>query len=221
MRADDLFKAMNGIDEKFLEESENTENGRNKILKIRRYVVVAACACFAIAIGLYVPNAFRMGRSDLAYEESFETAEESNDAIYDEKSEGAALEVEGEAASDSIYAYNISLYINDEYVDVSWEDNEAVNAIKEVLVDGDITLEMSPYGGFEVYSKIDLSIPAQDEQLTAESGDIVLYNGDTFAVLYDSNTADYTKLGKIYNLSNEELKELLENESVTIALRLE
>ena len=66
--------------------------------------------------------------------------------------------------------------------------------------------------------EIGISIPSDDKQLTTIPGDIVLYSDDKLVVFYGSNSWSYTKLGKITNKTESELKNMLEKENTTITL---
>ena len=48
----------------------------------------------------------------------------------------------------------------------------------------------------------------------------MLYNGNQLVVFYGSNSWSYTRLGKIQNLSEAELKEFLSNGDVTIKIAI-
>lgn len=112
----------------------------------------------------------------------------------------------------------LTLKIGDTLVDVSWLDNESVNALKKLSKDG-LTINMNKYGGFEQVGSIGSSLPSNDTRITASAGDIVLYSSNQIVIFYDSNTWAYTKLGHI-NLSKSELTDLLGDEDVVITLNL-
>ena len=105
-------------------------------------------------------------------------------------------------------------------VEVIWEDNESVAALKELARDG-LHIQMSMYGGFEQVGPIGQSLPREDRQTTTQAGDIVLYAGNQLVVFYGSNSWAYTRLGKIADKSASELSELLGNGDVVITLTLE
>ena len=114
---------------------------------------------------------------------------------------------------------NMNLYIDNQKVDVTWEDNDSIKELNKLAESG-LSISMSMYGGFEQVGSIGQSIARNDVQMTTQSGDIVLYSGNQLVVFYGSNSWSYTKLGKI-NLSQKELEELLGNGDVTITLALE
>ena len=114
----------------------------------------------------------------------------------------------------------LRMKINDTPVEVDWEDNESVAALKELAADG-LTIRMSMYGGFEQVGAIGEYLPSRDEQTSASSGDIVLYSGDQLVVFYGRNAWAYTRLGHITDKTPEEMRELLGNGDVTIILSVE
>lgn len=105
-------------------------------------------------------------------------------------------------------------------VSVEWEDNEAVQALKELCQTQPLTIAMSMYGGFEQVGSIGTDLPANDVQTTTAAGDIVLYSGNQMVVFYGSNSWAYTRLGHITDKTPEELTQLLSNGNVTIALNV-
>ena len=108
--------------------------------------------------------------------------------------------------------------IGDTPVSVDWEDNESVEALKDLCSNQPLTIQMSMYGGFEQVGNIGADLPQNDEQTTTSSGDIVLYSGDQIVVFYGSNTWAYTRLGHITDKTQSELKELLSNGNITVTL---
>ena len=103
-------------------------------------------------------------------------------------------------------------------VSVEWEDNESVKELKKMAENGEITISMSMYGGFEQVGPLGANISRQDIQMTTEPGDIVLYSGNQIVVFYGSNSWAYTRLGKIRGMTDGELKNLLGNGNVTMKI---
>ena len=103
-------------------------------------------------------------------------------------------------------------------VEVAWEDNEAVEALRELCKDQALTIDMSMYGGFEQVGSIGSTLPQSDVQTTTSAGDIMLYSGDQMVVFYGSNTWAYTPLGHITDKTQAELTQLLSNGNVTVTL---
>lgn len=62
------------------------------------------------------------------------------------------------------------------------------------------------------------ALPSEDTSITAQAGDVLLYNSNTICVFYASNRYSYTRIGKVQNMSNDELEELLSGKSLTFTL---
>lgn len=114
----------------------------------------------------------------------------------------------------------LKMMIGSTPVAVSWEDNDAVEALKVLCQNAPLTIPMSMYGGFEQVGSIGAELPQDDVQMTTSAGDIVLYAGDQLVVFYGSNTWAYTRLGHISDQTEQELTALLSNGDVTITLTL-
>lgn len=105
-------------------------------------------------------------------------------------------------------------------VAVSWEDNEAVQALRGLCAEQPLTISMSMYGGFEQVGSIGTNLPANDVQTTTAAGDIVLYSGNQMVVFYGSNSWAYTRLGHITDQSADGMAQLLSNGDTTITISL-
>ena len=116
---------------------------------------------------------------------------------------------------------SITMKINDEEMTVTWEDNESVEALADLVSGSPLTIDMSMYGGFEQVGAIGTDLPSNDTNITTEPGDIVLYTGNNMVVFYGSNSWSYTMLGHIENKSADELKDLLGSNDVKITLSAE
>ncbi|MCC8159917.1 MAG: hypothetical protein LIO53_01115 [Oscillospiraceae bacterium] len=99
-------------------------------------------------------------------------------------------------------------------------DNSSAAAFVELLKDGDITIEMSDYGNFEKVGSLGTTLPRNDEQITTEAGDLILYQGNSITIYYDTNSWNFTRLGKIENVTGEELKAALGSGDVTVTFSL-
>lgn len=108
----------------------------------------------------------------------------------------------------------LKLYIDDIEINVTWENNASVNALKELET---ITVNMHQYGGFEQVGSIGKTITSNDKQITTNPGDIVLYSSNQIVIFFGSNTWSYTKLGHLI-LNQDELNNLLDKESVVVRI---
>lgn len=114
----------------------------------------------------------------------------------------------------------ISLSVNNIPVSVLWEENKSVEELFSLVENGAITVNTERYGGFEQVGSLPQSITSDDVQMTTTTGDIVLYNGNSIVLFYDSNSWAYTKLGRIDGMSEEEIKKLLDVKRLEITISL-
>ena len=112
----------------------------------------------------------------------------------------------------------LQMTIGNTPVEVAWEENEAVQSLKELCRNEPLTIAMSMYGGFEQVGSIGTNLPANDVQTTTSAGDIVLYSGNQMVVFYGSNTWAYTRLGHITDQSAEGMAQLLSNGDTNITI---
>ena len=114
----------------------------------------------------------------------------------------------------------LKITVNGTELIATLEDNSSAQALTELLKQGDITVDMSDYGNFEKVGDLPQSLPKNDEKITTVPGDIILYQGNKITIYYDENTWDFTKLGHIDNITQEELKTLLGNGDVSVSFSI-
>ena len=110
--------------------------------------------------------------------------------------------------------------VGDTELTATLADNSSAQALVELLKQGDITIDMSDYSNFEKVGELPESLPTNDEQLDTDYGDLILYLGHRFVIYYDKNSWNFTKLGHIDNITQEELKAILGEGDVTVTLSL-
>jgi len=105
---------------------------------------------------------------------------------------------------------------------VTLTNNSTTQALVAKLQEASVTVTLNSSGGFEIWGALGFSLPTSNEQINAQSGDIVLYNGSNICMFYGTNSWNYTLLGKIDGLSESELRTFLKagesNISVTLSL---
>ncbi|MDE7182259.1 MAG: hypothetical protein K2O41_04405, partial [Clostridia bacterium] len=69
------------------------------------------------------------------------------------------------------------LTINENKVKVTLAENSAVDALVEILKNGDIVYTADDYGGFEKVGALGHTLPTSNSQITTEAGDVILYSG--------------------------------------------
>jgi hypothetical protein len=98
--------------------------------------------------------------------------------------------------------------------------NSSTEALKELLKSGPITINMRDYGNMEKVGGLGKSLPTNDERITTEPGDLILYQGNASVIYYSPNTWTFTRLGKINDVTQEELKKALGEGDVTVTLEV-
>lgn len=115
---------------------------------------------------------------------------------------------------------SIYIHVNSSTFKAKLADNSSAEALAELLKNGDITVNMSDYGNFEKVGPLETSLPANDEQITTEAGDLILYQGNNIVIYYDTNSWNFTRLGKIEDSTKEELLNVLGSGDVTVTFSL-
>lgn len=110
--------------------------------------------------------------------------------------------------------------VNGTTLTATLSENSSAKALKELLKNSDITVNMSDYGNFEKVGPLGTSLPRNDERITTEPGDLILYQGNSITIYYDTNTWNFTRLGKIDNVTQDELKQILGSGDVTVTLSI-
>ena len=101
------------------------------------------------------------------------------------------------------------------------EDNSSAKALVKLLEKSDISIKMRDYANMEKVGPLGYELPRNDEQTTTSCGDLILYQGNQFVIYYDTNSWNFTKLGHIDDINQEELKQILGKDNVTVTLSLE
>ena len=79
----------------------------------------------------------------------------------------------------------------------SFEDNRSAEEFQELLAQGPVTIEMEDYGGFEKVGPLGTTLTRNDQQITTQPGDVILYQGNQITIYYDTNTWNFTRLARI------------------------
>ena len=122
----------------------------------------------------------------------------------------------------TIMAQKIYITIGDVTKTATLVDNSATQDLVAKLQSSPITVTLNSSGGFEIWGALGFSLSTSNEQMNAQPGDIVLYNGSNICMFYGTNSWSYTRLGHIDGLSESELRSFLKagesNISVTLSL---
>ena len=198
-----------------------------KTARMNRYKKLRLLAVSAAVFAVLLPACAVSGtRDDIDSAVEVQTAEIS--AAADPTPEPAEITAEPGDAADSGETGNTKkedgdfmyVQIGDTILKATLEDNSSAEALKELLRDGPVTIEMKDYAGMEKVGSIGKRLPANNEQITTSAGDLILYQGSQFVIYYAPNSWNFTRLGRIGDITADELKELLGDGDVTVTLSL-
>ena len=99
-------------------------------------------------------------------------------------------------------------------------DNSSAMAFYELLEKGPVTIKMTDYGNFEKVGPLGTKLPRNDTQITTQAGDIILYQGNQITIYYDTNSWNFTRLGKVDGVTQAELKKNLGKGNVTAVFEI-
>lgn len=140
-----------------------------------------------------------------------------------EESDSSTAPESGDAENGQVEEENSEMQMNVQVggstFTATLEENEAVDALVEMMEQGPVTIQMSDYSGFEKVGSLGTSLPTSNQQTTTQAGDIVLYQGNQIVMFYGSNSWSYTRLGHIDDLTGWE--EALGSGDVTVTFSLE
>ena len=119
----------------------------------------------------------------------------------------------------------VSLMIGDERYNIETVGNPTAADFYKRVSSEPLSLKMEDYGGFEKNAELPWELSSdEDEQVTVQPGEIVLYQGKTLVLLYEENTAAYTRLGIISeteDVKEELFKKLKKGKTVDMELMAE
>lgn len=101
------------------------------------------------------------------------------------------------------------------------EENSSVDTLKELLAAGPLTLTMTDYAGMEKGADLGIVLPQNNVQMNTQAGDIILYQGRTFVIYYDTNSWNLTPIGKIENVDAAALRQALGTGNVSVTISIE
>lgn len=167
--------------------------------------------------------------------ESIETESQEESSI--EKTIGTEISVDSNAEStesiestgsteyetmeqEEMTTVKLGIQVNNYSMTAVFENNSSAESLIKELEKKSITINMHDYGNFEKVGPLGISLPRNDEQITTEPGDIILYQGNQITIYYDTNSWSFTKVAKIENVSQNKLKEILGDGDVTVILSI-
>ena len=114
----------------------------------------------------------------------------------------------------------LNLSVNGTVLTATLAENSSAQALRELLAEGPRTIAMRDYANMEKVGPLGKSLPSNNEQITTQAGDLMLYQGDQFVIYYAPNSWNLTRLGRIHDAGVSELRELLGGGDVRVTLSL-
>ena len=100
--------------------------------------------------------------------------------------------------------------------------NSSTEALVAQLQQGNITYEAHDYGNFEKAGALGYTFPENNEQINTVPGDLILYQGSNLCIYYDTNSWNFTRIGKLDNMTQADIKTWVnaggDNVSVTLSI---
>jgi len=82
----------------------------------------------------------------------------------------------------------LNIQIGNTTLTATLAENSSVEAFKALMADGPLTLNMSDYANMEKGADLGVTLPENNEPMNTQAGDIILYQGRTFVIYYDTNS---------------------------------
>lgn len=146
--------------------------------------------------------------------------EVSNGNSSQEQEEGNTNNDNQNNPEESMSNSTIKIETNGTTFPATLKDNVSTRALVNLLKEGPLTINMNDYAGMEKVGPIGTTMPQCNKRLTTQPGDLILYLGQYFVIYYAPNTYSLTPLGKINNITGDELIKVLGNGDVTVTLSL-
>ncbi len=103
----------------------------------------------------------------------------------------------------------IQIQVGDSILSAILADNPSAKAFADLLAQGPVTVEMADYGGFEKVGPLPTALVQNNEDITTQPGDLILYQGQQVVIYYGENSYSLTRLGRIDGISQQDLMALL------------
>ena len=152
--------------------------------------------------------------------EQFDAAEDSETKNNEETESEEVSEKNTESQEGTDEMGKLIIEVNGHRLMATLADNSSVDALRDLLADGPVTIDMHDFSNFEKVGDLPVELPTNDEQISTDYGDLILYLGKRFVIYYDKNSWDFTRLGHIDDITQDELKSILGEGDVTATLSL-
>ncbi len=152
-----------------------------------------------------------------------ETDKIKNDTTYETMAEQTEIPPESaqEESTQETTEMKMKITVGETEFTATLADNSTVDELVKLMTDEPLTLEMSDYAGMEKGVDLETSLPQNNEQMNTKPGDIILYQGRTLVIYYDTNSWSLTPIGKIDDVDEEKLRDVLGDGDVMVTFSVE
>lgn len=114
----------------------------------------------------------------------------------------------------------IYLHVDSNVLEVELQNNSSSQALVDLLKKGSIEIEMEDYAQMEKVGPLPIHLPQNNKQIQAQPRDVILYQGKFLVIYYKPNAWNFTKLGKISNITDDQLIKLLKKDHIQMKISL-
>ena len=129
----------------------------------------------------------------------------------------AVSETKAQTTMNKIY-----VTIDEQTQSMTLADTQAAQELVARLQNGPLTISLNTNDDFEIWGPLGFSLTTSNRQMTAQAGDVVLYNGSNICLFADTDSWSYTPLGHFDSITGNDLRTFLKigesNISVTLSL---
>ena len=112
----------------------------------------------------------------------------------------------------------LNMEVNHTNIQIELISGSSSEALAELLRDGPLTLPMKDYAHMEKFGDLGVRLPRNDQHITTKAEDVILSEGRLLVIYYAPNTWNFTRLGRVINMSEKELKKVLGKGNITATL---
>lgn len=116
--------------------------------------------------------------------------------------------------------YKVEIFVNNKKLVATMENNLSSYAFKKIISKKPKTISMVDYQSMEKIGMLWRWLPANDRRIVTEPGDIILYLGRSIIIHSNSNFWNFTKLGHIENITQDELERILGTGNINMTFKL-
>ena len=93
--------------------------------------------------------------------------------------------------------HTLIITVGEQQFYATFADNSSAEEFQQLLAQGPLTIQMEDYGGFEKVGPLGTTLTRNDESITTQPGDVILYQGNQITIYYGTNTWSFTRLATI------------------------